>query len=142
MLAGLARKVNSLRMGERHRLQYQRQHQLPHYQVDRITPGDHYECFHAIGADNAEGCPEALASRAQFGIRQSDARFALQDDWASTAPAGFSMQISIDQAAFCLSGIETLADEAPIQLYSDPERVQHCVREDNNFEDAGLSCSR
>ncbi|WP_231110276.1 hypothetical protein [Stenotrophomonas maltophilia] len=48
------------------------------------------------------------------------------------------MQIIIDQAIFGLAGIEQLSDEALVQLHSDLERAQECMREGISFEDAGL----
>ncbi len=52
------------------------------------------------------------------------------------------MQIIIDQATFGLAGIEQLSDEALVQLHSDLERAQDCMREGISFEDAGLLHSR
>lgn len=55
---------------------------------------------------------------------------------------GFPMQVLIDQACFGISGLESLGDDALVQLHRDLERAQDCMREGIAFEDAGLLRSR
>lgn len=55
---------------------------------------------------------------------------------------GYAGQLLMDQAAFGVSGIESLDDASLVQLHRDMERAMECVQEGISFEDAGLIKSR
>lgn len=51
---------------------------------------------------------------------------------------GAPMQLLIDQACFGVAGIESLSDDALIDLMHAMQRGMECIRDDVSFEDAGL----